>query len=98
VINQEEVVKHQKAWQDEVNSLCHEIFFNSPHGHRLLALWEQKYFYGPVADPAVSVDYARFYEGRNNFIRGIRVCAYAAMQPKDPTHIKQEIEHERQDA
>ena len=98
MINQKEMALSQKAWQEEVNSLCHEIFFNSPSGQRLLMLWEHKYFYAPVADPAVSESYARFYEGRNNFIRGIRVAAYAAMQPKDPAELKQEIEHGQIDA
>ncbi len=83
-----------KQWQDEVNSLCFEIFMSSDAGKRLLTLWEQKYFYAPVADPNHSVAYARFNEGRNNFIRGMRSAAYAAMSAKESQTIQKDLNYE----
>lgn len=83
---------HLKNWQDEVNSLCHEVFFNTDAGKKLLFLWEQRYFYAPVASPHQSIDFARFNEGRNDHIRSIRAAAYAAMKHKEPTELKVETD------
>ncbi len=91
---QDDVAKQLQDWQERVNLLCHKVFFQSNEGHELLKLWEQRYFYAPVADPNVSVDYARFYEGRNNFIRGISACAYQAQKPKIATQLNKEMNHE----
>ena len=83
-----------KQWNESVNQLCHEIFLQSDKGMQLLNLWEQRYFYAPTADPSLKAEHAFFNEGRNNFIRGIRLAAYAAMKPPEATTMKVEIEHQ----
>lgn len=85
-----------KQWNEQVNILCHDIFLQSEKGMQLLNLWEQRYFMSPTADPSLHPDYAFFNEGRNNFIRGIRLAAYAAMSPPQTTQLKKDIEHERE--
>lgn len=87
--------QYWKTWQDEMNKLNHEIFFNTDAGKLWLKMTEERHFYAPVADPNVDVSFAHFNEGRNNFIRGISTSAYAAMQPQQSQQVKQDINHER---
>jgi len=91
------VAESWQAWQEEQNSLCHEVFMNTVAGARLLKMWEEKFFYAPVADPAYSHVQCAFNEGNNNFIRRIRVSMYTAMQPKESTQLNKDIDYERQD-
>lgn len=51
------------------NHLCFEVFYKNPHGKKLLALLENKYFRSPVASPAREPSWAYFNEGRNELIR-----------------------------
>jgi len=94
-ISQVSQAQYWKAWQEQMNKLNHEIFFNTDAGKLWLKMNEERYFYGPTADPAVEPAYAFFNEGRNSFLRGVRLSAYAAMQPTQPQTMQQDIDHER---
>jgi|SRR5271170_7053230 len=82
-----------KQWQEQVNALCHNIFQVSEDGQKLLWLWEQRYFFGPTAPPNEPIAFARFREGRNDFIRSIRASIMEAQKPKQQTQLNKDIEH-----
>jgi len=86
--------KYWKDWHDQMNTLCHEIFFNTDAGKSFLKMMEERYFYGPTCAPEFTERQSCFNEGRNNFIRGLRKYAYDAMKPKQATQLQKDTEYE----
>ena len=76
------MINPKSVWQNEVQGLCYQIFFTTEAGKRLLDMLEQRYFYGPVAEPSANSNWAYFNEGRNQMIRQIRGWGQDAMMGK----------------
>ena len=56
-------------WRVLFSELCYEVFYKNPHGAKLLAMLENKYFRSPVANPSREPSWAYFNEGQNEIIR-----------------------------
>lgn len=56
-------------WRALFSELCYEVFYKNPHGAKLLALLENRYFRSPVANPGREPSWAYFNEGQNEMIR-----------------------------
>lgn len=86
---------HSDPWTERVNQLCYNIYFNTADGKELLQLWQQRYFFSPVALLGKDPSYAFFGEGRNDFIRSISHAAHSFMQNPENKKIAPNVDRER---
>ncbi len=75
--------------------LCFALFEVNPMGKELLTMWEQHFFYSPVAMPGMNEHAPYYLDGQNNFIRQIRKwCKSVTKDPASkPAQIVREVNH-----